>query len=428
MREVDALSPDDPRSGSRTYAETVARGFYGTYRGGTFGKYDNVRTYWENPLTRLTLRPFVRRIVEARSAQGAGLRIVDLGCGAGEGYQLLTHIARQGLTGDVPLRYVLTPERISVYMGLDLSEAMVEKGRDNYRQVKGVTFDPADLREGLGRAASEKPFDIYFSSYAALSHLDTDGLRRLLVQIAGHSGPGSLAVLDLVGRHSPEWPAYWTATSDDEKVRPYSMSYLYDESERRSGTVERFLLRFWTGPEVRELCQQVATESGVRVEVAALLDRSMFVGRHVDTQEYGTSLPPLRSIVNRLFELDVRTDLEQLLVHYQPVPGVDNELNEFLATHASAWNTLVEFTLDRLRGVRVDLVGMEGWSDFPPPLQIGLLSMDRVVDSVAWITVGDVRANIIEPQLGYCLRGLERGMQRGMGCGHGLLAVLRLGQ
>ena len=158
MPDSSALAADDRRSGFRTYAETVARGFYGKHQGGTFGKHDNVRTYWEDPVTRVALRPFVRQVEAARAAAGHGVRVLDLGSGSGEGYQLLTHIAQRGLTADVALQYVLPSDRLSAYMGLDLSEAMVVKGRENYAHVEGVSFHQADLRDGLGPAASRGAF------------------------------------------------------------------------------------------------------------------------------------------------------------------------------------------------------------------------------------------------------------------------------
>jgi hypothetical protein len=40
--------------------------------------------------------------------------------------------------------------------------------------------------------------------------------------------------------------------------------------------------------------------------------------------------------------------------------------------------------------------------------------------------MGDPRANVIEPQLGYALRGLELLMQKGMGTGHGLVGVFEI--
>lgn len=415
----------DARAGGRTYSETVARGFYGRYVGGLSGKYDNVRTYWEDQVTRLALRPYVKERVALSTAQGRGVRVVDLGCGAGQGYELLTRIPEKDLDLEHPLRHVLPPSRMARYLGLDLSESMVSQGRENYRDVAHVSFQLADLREGLGPALSEPPFDIYFSSYGATSHLDTASLRWCLGDILRHARPGALVVLDLIGRYSLEWPAYWHVEDDADKVREYSMSYLYDEEERRNGDIERFPIRFWTGTEVQELCRELSAAWGVQLEVLRLMDRSLFVGRHVDTREYGCSLPPLRQTVNSLYEVDVRTRLDRLRVNYRPIPGTD-ELNQFFTSLAACWNRLVDFTIERLPGNRSDLVAMDGWQEFPQALQVALMNMDRVVDSVAWIKAGDVRANIVEPQLAYLLRNLEHTMQRGQGCGHALMAMLRV--
>ena len=118
----------DP-AGGRTYSETVARGFYARPEGGLIGKYDNVRTYWEDQVTRSLLRPYLQELVTTRSEEQRGVRILDLGCGAGQGYELLTHIAKLGLTMEVARQYVLPPEQIESYLGVDLSEAMVEQGR-----------------------------------------------------------------------------------------------------------------------------------------------------------------------------------------------------------------------------------------------------------------------------------------------------------
>ncbi len=170
----------------------------------------------------------------------------------------------------------------------------------------------------------------------------------------------------------------------------------------------------------------MTTDTGVLLEPLDLVDRSIFVGRHVDTQEYGTHLPPLRKLVNRLFEHNLRTHLDQLSIEFRPVANAQ-ELNEFFRTLTECWNTVVNFARARLAGSRVELVEMPGWRDFPPPLQMGLMMLDRIVDSVAWIDVGDVRANVIEPQLAYVLRRMEHDLQDGRGSGHGLVAVLRVG-
>lgn len=413
--------------GERTYAETVARGFYGKNLGGLFGKYDNVRAHWEDAMTRVALRPFVRERVAQCVRAGRGVRIVDLGCGAGQGYEQLIRIDQRDLDLADEHRYVLRPEQIELYFGLDLSEAMIDKGRENYDGLAGLKFEVADLREGLGIARSKAPFDIYFSSYGALSHLEAKALRNLLCEIATHGRPGAIIVLDLLGRYSPEWPIYWSAKTEEDKVRPYSMSYLYPPDERQSGAVEKFPLRFWTGEEIRSLASDISGATGIEVRVRELLDRSIFVGRHVDTNEYGTSLPPLRRHVNRLYEQNIRTNLEKLRVYYRDVAGAD-ELNRFFRSITMCWNVLVDFTIERLRGTRLNLVDLDGWRDFRPELQMALMTIDRIVDGVAWIDVGDVRANVIEPQLAYVLRRMLHKLQEGRGCGHGLVAVLQIGE
>lgn len=413
--------------GKRTYAETVARGFYGKNQGGLFGKYDNVRAHWEDAMTRFAIRPFLRERVDQCVRAGRGVRILDLGCGAGQGYEQLLRVDERDLDLADEHRYVLRPEQIELYFGVDFSEAMVEKGRENYAGLDSVKFAVADLRERLGAARAKAPFDIYFSSYGALSHLSAAALRDLLADIATHAKPGAIVVLDLLGRFSPEWPQYWGAKTEEEKVRPYSMSYLYPPAERKSGSVERFPLRFWTGDEVRSLAAEVTAASGVEVGVGEMIDRSIFVGRHVDTNEYGTSLSPLRSQVNQLYEHSTRTNLDKLRIVFKDVPGSD-ELNAFFRTLTTCWNVLIDFTIERLRGARLSLIDLDGWRTFRPELQMALMTIDRIIDGVAWIDVGDVRANVIEPQLAYVLRRMVHGIQEGRGCGHGLLAVLQVGK
>src|SRR5690606_18255505 len=85
-------------------------------------------------------------------------------------------------------------------------------------------------------------------------------------------------------------------------------------------------------------------------------------------------------------------------------------------------------TIERLRGARLNLVDLDGWRDYRPELQMALMTIDRIIDGVAWIDVGDVRANVIEPQLAYVLRRMLHKLQEGRGCGHGLVAVLQVGE
>lgn len=411
------------------YQHAVQRGDYNRYVGNLFGKYDNVRLYWEDQLTRKMLRPHLAELVQQRRSQGRRIRIVDLGCGAGQGYDLLTRISQNEQDLSLAHHRVLEEQDIECYLGLDINPAMVEKGSELYADVPHVHFRQADLREGLPiEQVGEEPYDLYFSSYASLSHLDRPHLQRLLAEIARHGRPGSLVVMDLLGRNSVEWPCYWAARSDAEKFQDYTMNYLADPQVDgdEGAVVEHFPMRYWNGQEVRALGEEVTRRTGRGLQVVGLFDRSILVGRHVDTRQYNPRLKPLRRAVNRLHEDCMRTDLEELIIPdgswpTHPEPAVDAFLNEL----ARSWNALVRFCQQRLQ-TRLSLGELEGWDEFSAPLQLALVTMDRVISSAEGLWHSDPRANIIEPQLGFALRSLEFGLQKGMGCGHGLVAILRL--
>ncbi len=411
--------------GTETYARAVQEGNYDLNKSKLSGKYDSVRTFWEDQLTGIALRPYLSRLVTERAKTGRGLRILDFGCGSGEGYKILTQIDRHDLDLGLQHDRVMPEESLELYLGLDLSEPMVNKGRELFADRSNVQFECANLSHGLGAIQKEqKPFDLYFSSYGSLSHLNRAELVKLLLDVCKHAKQESMVVLDLIGRYSIEWPGYWGAQLEEEKVRNYSMSYLYSENERSGEQIEHFPLRFWSGTEVQELADELASESGRTVELLKRMDRSILVGRHTDTREYNPKLPPIRELANSLHEDYLRTDLERLILDPAMVPS-EVTVTPFLKSLIRCWNILVEFTQRRLRR-NVSLVDMKGWSEFPAPLQFALMTMDRVIANVSWMTFGDPRANIIEPQLGYALRGLENGLQSGLGCGHGMWSILNI--
>ena len=55
-----------------------------------------------------------------------------------------------------------------------------------------------------------------------------------------------------------------------------------------------------------------------------------------------------------------------------------------------------------------------------------LSAMKRILRTASNVKVGNPRAGLVEPQLGYCLRELEMGLQKGLGCGHGLVAIFEI--
>lgn len=417
-----------------TYADAVKRGDYDTHVGNLTGKHDNVRSYWEDQLTRLTLRPFLAKLVEEKRDKAHKVRIVDLGCGAGQGYELLTKIDQRDLDLGLYHQRVLTADDIDCYVGVDLSESMVARGNDLYASNPVMRFLQGDLNKGLAAVANEEPFDLYFCAYGSMSHLESSALQKLLIETVEHAADGSLIIMDLLGRNSLEWPLYWTATTEAEKYRTYSMSYLHRNQQNQIAPnveIERFPMRYWSGDEVDSLIDAINEQpqqqrNGNRLRIAKKFDRSIFVGRHIDTGEYNEQLRPMRRLVNQLHEDYMRIDLAELF--WQPAhlaTHPDAQVNEFFEELMFCWNTLIDFTDRRLHS-RVSMAALSDWDRYPAPLQFALMTIDRVINSTEWIWDGDPRANMIEPQLGYALRSLEFKLQRGLGCGHGLLVVLEV--
>ncbi len=406
------------------YKSAVQHGYYNLYEGNLSGKYDNLRIYWEDQLTRYTIRPFLRSLVQKKRDQGEKVRILDLGCGSGQGYELLTKVNAKESDLGLEYNYILQEEDIECYLGVDINPDMIRKGQEIYVHNPHVQFQQHDLNQGLSGISSAEPaFDIYFSSYSSLSHLDTESLRRVLTDIYHHGNNDSIVTLDLMGRYSIEWPGYWTASTEDEKMRDYSMSYLYTDNGIHQH-IDHFPIRFWTGDEIREFVNDLSAQQNLPFEVSHMGDRSILVGRHTDTGEYNPSLPPIRRFLNSLHEDYLRTDLENLLLDPEIVPE-HPVAAPFLRNLIERWNILVEYTQQKLND-DMTLNDLSDWTAYSKELQFGLMTIDRVIASTNWMWVGDPRANIIEPQLSYALRGLEHGLQQGLGCGHSLLVILQI--
>ena len=402
------------------YGQAVAAGGYNVYRADLAGKHDNVRIFWEDQIRRLFLRP---HLMARPVAAGRPMRVLDLGCGSGQGFALLTQIEREPRSLALHHEWVLGENDIE-YVGADLSEAMVAKGRENYAGRENVFFFQADLNEGLGALREESPFDLYFSSYGSFSHLSRAKMTALLAQIGRHARDGALVVLDFNGRYSIEWPEFWSARTEAEKVRDYTMNYLYLGDDAAMARADHFPLRFWTGDEPARLARAAGRVAGCGFELLGQMDCSVLVGRHVDTAQYHPELKPLRRMVNSLHRDFQRTDLRGL--HVDPgLAGDHPVVTPVLSNLIRCWNVLVDFTSRRMdRPIR--FADIAEWSAYPPELQFAIMGMDRIIADAAWIQNGDARANLIEPQLAYLLRSLEISQQRGIGCGHGHLAILRV--
>ena len=408
--------------GTQFYDLAVKAGFYESTPAGLFGKKDNVRRIWEDMTIKLRLRPYLEDII----ASGRRLRVVDLGSGAGEGFELLTHVpARiEGSSGQGP-EFVLSKDDIDSYVGLDLSRAMVAQGRRNYHGRSNVRFEIADLNAELP-IADEAPFDVYFSSYGSFSHLSKSGLTDAVSRCVRHARSGSIVVLDLLGRRSLEWPRYWALSADE--FLPYNMAYLTPPERRDPERIQWFRNSFWTGADVHDAVRDAAGATGRAVAVEHMSDRSIFVGRHIETGLFGGRLQRLRHQVNRLLDHGYRGRIDELHVDRTAVDELCGEFPQVcrrLGDYAGEWNAVVDLLEELMTGDKARVSALIRCAD--PGLAEDLVMLKWLAANAHRFPVADFWASIMGPQVAIVLRSREMALPEGIGCGHGLFAVLRVG-
>jgi SAM-dependent methyltransferase len=401
------------------YEAAVKAGFYGLERSGISGKKDNVRKYWEDVFIKTGIRPAVEPLLRALGK----LRVVDLGAGSGEGLELLMHIpSARPLESSYP--FLLHEDHVEVYEGVDLSPAMVAQGTANYRGKRHARFLEADLSEGFPRPG-EAPFHVYFSSYCSLSHLTVNELERLSEQIFAHAAHGSLVIYDVFGRYSPEWPIYWERNADEQL--PYNMAYLLPPEEQDPATVDWFHVTYWTGEELIRSIQRASRAAGVQVNVLTLKDRSIFVGRHMDTCFFKPVRFAVRNQVNRLFDWGYRgetpelgLDLSYLADWRNPCPEAERRIRDYHATWSSVTGALDALMRDDNARVR-ELTGSS-----PDVLAEDLQMLAWLYRNADRFPVFDFWASVMGPQVACVLRNHELNLPDGLGCGHSLFCMVEI--
>jgi len=414
------------------YSEAVRSGLYDK-RSGLIGKYDNVRLYWEDELTRLFLRPHLQKLIDRSQARMRRLRVLDLGCGSADGYELLAGVRQR----DADLRQLevdlLTDENLGLYKGVDLNADLLEQARSIYGYQPKMVFEQGDFADGLPMRPDEKPYDLYFTSYGTFSHHNEDETAvKLLADIARRTEHYSVIVCDWIGRYSYEWQDLWTNEPTEYRNMDYVVSYIYDpvERERLRDQLQHLTLRLMSRAEAESIVEEASKQAGSRIQPVQWFDRSVFTGRHMDTGEYNAHAQPLRNAVNSLHEPNNRTELESLIVNYAPKQSFDL-LNDYFEHLQMCWNALVHYVHHLLAIYDENERCFQGESlpipgSHPKPLQDMMERMRHVVEGIGWLRYGLPRENIIEPQLGYALRYLIASLQRGQGCAHGLVGILEI--
>ncbi len=421
MNEKTEETTDDTR---KPYSAAVNTGQY-IKKTGLTGKYDNVRRFWEDEVTRLCIRPFLKEIVDRKAQRLERLRILDVGCGGGDGYDLLMGITAKDVGIYEYAVDLINPEQLGFYRGIDINPDLIEQAREQHSLNSKVVFECGDCFDSS--FTNSKPFDVYFTSYGTISHFTADQTAALISDIAEHSENDAILIIDWLGRFSYEWQDLWSADRK-EQFMDYRISYIYPPEERDKADIQSFPLKLTCREGATSIIKEASRLSGVDIKVKKFFDRSIFVGRHIDTAEYNRNCTPLREAVNSLLEPNLRTDLNTLIVDYVPREGFP-DLNRFFDKFSSSWNSLVNHTIEFLANFGDERENTECGADiyhfYPEPLKQAVQTMEKVVKSTGNLP-GDSRANIIEPQLAYALRKLEIELQTGDGVGHGLVGVFEI--
>jgi SAM-dependent methyltransferase len=414
------------------YTEAVKSGLYAK-KSGLVGKYDNVRRYWEDELTRMHLRPHLAKLIERSASLMRRLRILDLGCGSADGYELLAGIRHR----DAHLKELevdlLQGEILGLYKGVDLNPPLLDQARSIYGGNPKMVFEQGDFTGGLPLDRDEDPYDLYFTSFGTFSHHNEDETAvHLLADIADRVEHYCIIVCDWLGRYSYEWQSLWTNQPAEMLNMDYVVSYIYgeEERERRRDELQHLTLRLMSRREAENIISEASKQAGVEIRPLDWFDRSTFTGRHMDTCEYNPHAQPMRNVVNSLHEPNLRTEFSSLIVDYVPKPGFDF-INNYFEHLQMCWNTLVRY-VDHLldvydedkRDFREALPPIP--SSYPLALRDMMERMTLVVRGIGWLVYGLPRENIIEPQLGYSLRYLVNNLQQGRGCAHGLVGVFEV--
>jgi len=404
------------------YESAVSMGFYGREDSGLTGKKDNVRKFWEDVFMKLVTRPFI----ENRPHDEKKLRILDLGSGSGEGFELLTHIPPSNPSKGVTKDFVLKNSDIELYRGVDISPSMINQGRANYSDYGNVSFEYGNLEEGLPREVTkDKPYDIYFSTYGSLSHLHPDSMERLMEQIFKHSNNGSVVLFDTHGKFSPAWPKYW---AEEKILLPYTMAYLVPGEKRQEENIDWFNLCYWDPEELKKLLNKAAKNAGVNINILYMLDRSIFVSRHMDTGLLSTKPMQLRYQVSRLLDHGYRGEVEHLKVdlsHLDKYKDINPKVWDRLTDYSHKWNKII-YLLEALMNSEDKKV-----KDFIENTNIELMSDD--LKFITWLyrnadrfPVVDFWASLIGPQIAVILRNIEMSYSEGVGSGHGLICAIEV--
>lgn len=278
---------------------------------------DPVKTMLEEVVTHRVLREAVTRV---RPEPGRPLRVLDVGCGTGDGLALLTE--RHGALAP------LTDEHTLDYLGVDLDPDMVGTARALHAGRRAA-FAVADMRSGPPAG----DFDLYLSCGVPYSHLPHEevvevlaGLMRRIVE----TRDSAVIIVDVLGRYSVEWTPKWPETRWS-----YNMSFFENATETLHDRMS-----FFDRGSLDAALVEAAALAGARLGATTFTDRSVLAGRHTATRSFNPAIPPYRTLLNDLARGN--TDVAPAQLRFEPPDGpAPRPVERFFATFAEGWNRIL---------------------------------------------------------------------------------------
>ncbi len=356
---------------------------------------DSVKTQWEQKFSVTVIGNAIKELEETYSPES--LKIMDFGCGLGEGFILV-----QNALDNVDLA-----EKEVSYLGLDNSPDMVNVASEQWEEEPNVTFQVNDFRYGI----PDEPTDVYLSCGVPYSHLtkeETRGCLEKICQKIQENNTQSLVVVDVLGRYSIEWVTKW-----EESRWDYRMSFVAEDGKSQ----KPMMMTCYYAPELQNMLEEAAQKTGCEIQKIEFCDRSIMAGRHTSTLEYNPHIPPYRKVINSLYDPQRTTDFQEL-VFSSPVPEVaPSDVQNFFDDFSQTWNQLVKETAD-FCGEEVEIPQTTELPDSLAKLkqELSELQGDSKQDK-------KFRAQVIEPTLADYLYKLETDLQPGLGVGHTLIAL-----
>ncbi len=375
-------------------------------------RYDPVKVRWEDKICQDLYRVMVNRLIE----RGEKLKILDFGCGVGYGYHLLSNILEEDASVEEDDCKLLNNNDIEYYVGLDINHDMLEIANDRYKGDEKVATRQCDFSRD---EYPERQFNIYFSSGVPFSHFNDDDFSFLLKKIFKHIKSferSAFLVVDVLGRYSIEWQSRWA----DPSWHVYNMSFFSDGKVN-----EQVYMKFW-GKELNDFVIEAAQEAGVKAELFDTFDRSIFIGRHIDTGSFNTNLKPMRTMVNRLFYPLERAPLPDMFMDYK-YGGAPEDVRAYYERITYLWNYALATASSYLDIPVPDWFEVDEAYAIPESLKSDLEHLGEITrDKEIYEHTDDFRADVFEPSLGYLLRNIERDYSEGLGAAHTLISIFEV--